>query len=300
MRSVAGTTTHVPSAPAGPVRGVASVMRGSRRRSECPHTSRMRRALRRRPQHQEPRPQAEELPGPDDDADRRRTHELHLAQVDHNIGVIEARSPSHDLRQRGHGRHVVLAPQPHDSAIGVAAPERRHMWTRDGHGRDLDGSHGTLLASGTANCALPGSGAPLPSQPTLARHVRALYVSPLPYTRVAAPDSGIRGILHAVYTSARASQKNGEPSAAKPAATNETLPRSDRWPPIQRPDRSLRGEEHLDRRIHHSYCEHHLGRPLPTSRHSPTTVASLPWVVTPWETPARQSANAPLRCPYVA
>jgi hypothetical protein len=34
-----------------------------------------------------------------------------------------------------------------------------------------------------SNVALPGSGASLPSQPTLARHVRALVVSPRGYTR---------------------------------------------------------------------------------------------------------------------
>ena len=60
----------------------------------------------------------------------------------------------------------MLAPKPHDSASGVAPGERQQTSTRDRHRRGFGGSHGTLLASGAANDALPGSGAPLPSQPS--------------------------------------------------------------------------------------------------------------------------------------
>jgi hypothetical protein len=80
----------------------------------------------------------------------------------------------------------MLAPKPNDSASGVA-PRQPHQTTAgSGDRQGLAGSHGTLPASGAANDALPGSGAPLLSQPTLARHVRALVVSPCPYTRRAA------------------------------------------------------------------------------------------------------------------
>ena len=116
---------------------------------------------------------------------RRPSTEVHLAQVDHEIGVVE--SPDGVRRPR-------WRPSPR-SKHGVAPGQRRQTSTRGGHRHGLDGSHGTLLASGAANDALPGSGAPLPSQPKLARHVRVLVVSPTRYTAEAS-DSRVPGTLH--------------------------------------------------------------------------------------------------------
>jgi hypothetical protein len=94
--------------------------------------------------------------------------------------------------------------------------------------------------------------------------------------------SGIRGILHVGSTPRRGrSRRTG--TRTRPSRRRRTRPGPARirWPPIQERDRG-RVEEHLDRRIHHGNCEHHLGRPFANqSRHSPSAVALLPWVVAP-------------------
>ncbi|HEX6425062.1 MAG TPA: hypothetical protein VFZ79_16375 [Acidimicrobiales bacterium] len=75
---------------------------------------------RRRSQHERARSQAEQLPGPDDGADRGRAHVLDLAEVDHEIGVVDHDRPSHGLRQRGDVGVVLVASNPHHGAGGDA------------------------------------------------------------------------------------------------------------------------------------------------------------------------------------
>jgi hypothetical protein len=87
-----------------------------------------------RPHCQRPRSQSEELPGPDDDADRRRAHEVHLTQVDHDIGVARDR-PGQGLRQGTHGGDVVLAAQPDDGVSRVAPREIDEASTSEGDGQ---------------------------------------------------------------------------------------------------------------------------------------------------------------------
>ena len=83
----------------------------------------------------------------EDDADRRGIHELHAAEVDHEIAVVERDRTGEDLRERRHRADVVLATKPDHRAVGVTRRKGNRTVMR-GHGRRrLSKLHGTLPTS---------------------------------------------------------------------------------------------------------------------------------------------------------
>ena len=135
-RSLAGTATHVPRAPAASVAGTMASAR--------PHTSRRRRALGDgATKRHRPGSPGEEVAGPRDHADGRRVEEHDIAQVDHHVGVVERHGARHGrgqdrTRWRCRARRAATRPCGPESVPAKAIRRRGVTLTSE----DSVGSHG--------------------------------------------------------------------------------------------------------------------------------------------------------------
>ena len=129
-------------------------------------------ARRRRPQRQRSRLQPKEVASADDDADRGGVHELHVAQVDHEIAVVERDGTGHGsarARPRWRRRVRLEARRRCDRRHAPEMPPDRER-----RSRTTPTLHAPWHPPDITRCdqALPGSGASLPEPRLPAQHVR--------------------------------------------------------------------------------------------------------------------------------